>query len=158
MLKEELVMHKLKLISMLIMTFTFVLGTLSASVYAAGNNHKIAIHLDENDKSRMNLVLNNAQNVNAYYLSKGDTVEIEVVTYGPGLHMLRADTSPVKARIAAMSLEMENLTFAGCQNTQAKMEKKAGKKISLVSEAKMVPSGVVRLIELQENGWAYIRP
>ena len=122
-------MHKLKLISLLIMTFTFVLGTLSAYVYAAGNNHKIAIHLDENDKSRMNLVLNNAQNVNAYYLSKGDTVEIEVVTYGPGLHMLRADTSPVKARNGAMSLEMGNLTFAGCQNTQAKMSKRTGKNI-----------------------------
>jgi intracellular sulfur oxidation DsrE/DsrF family protein len=158
MMKEELIMYKLKLISLLIIVFTFVLGTLSASVYAAGNKHKIAIHLDENDKGRMNLVLNNAQNVNAYYQSKGDTVEIEVVTYGPGLHMLRTDTSPVKARIAAMSLQMENLTFAGCQNTQDKMTKKAGKKITLVSEAKMVPSGVVRLIELQESGWAYIRP
>mgnify|MGYP006171662241 CR=1 FL=1 len=151
-------MYKFKLILLLIMVFTFVLGTLSASAYAAGNKHKIAIHLDENDKGRMNLVLNNAQNVNAYYQSKGDTVEIEVVTYGPGLHMLRTDTSPVKARIAAMSLQMENLTFAGCQITQAKMTKKAGKKITLVSEAKMVPSGVVRLIELQESGWAYIRP
>jgi hypothetical protein len=74
-------MHKLKLISLLIMVFTFVLGTLSASVYAAGFKHKIAIHLDENDKGRMSLVLNNAQNVSAYYQSKGDTVEIEVVTY-----------------------------------------------------------------------------
>ena len=151
-------MIKLKLTLLVIIVFSFFLGLQTVTVYAAGYNHKVAIHLDENDKARMNLVLNNVKNVNKYYQSKGDTVDIEVVIYGPGLHMLRADTSPVKARIAAMSLELESLTFAACENTQTNMAKKAGKKISLVSEAKMVPSGVVRLIELQENGWAYIRP
>ena len=140
------------------MLFALVLGVLSAPVYADGQNHKVAIHVDENDKGRMNLVLNNAQNVNKYYQSKGDTVDIEIVTYGPGLHMLRADTSPVKARIAAMSLELDNITFSACGNTHAKMTKKSGKKVTLISEAKMVPSGVIRLIELQENGWSYIRP
>ena len=140
------------------MVFALVLGVLSAPVYADGQNHKVAIHVDENDKGRMNLVLNNAQNVNKYYESKGDTVDIEIVTYGPGLHMLRADTSPVKARIAAMSLELDNITFSACGNTHAKMTKKSGKKVTLISEAKMVPSGVIRLIELQENGWSYIRP
>ena len=72
--------------------------------------------------------------------------------------MLREDTSPVKARIAAMALEMGNISFAACGNTKAKMAKKAGKKIKLIAEAKIVPSGVVRLMELQEQGWSYIRP
>jgi hypothetical protein len=38
------------------------------------------------------------------------------------------------------------------------MAKKEGKEIELMSEARMVPSGVVRLIELQEDGYAYVRP
>jgi intracellular sulfur oxidation DsrE/DsrF family protein len=38
------------------------------------------------------------------------------------------------------------------------MEKKEGKELVLVSEAKQVPSGVVRLMELQEQGYSYIRP
>jgi intracellular sulfur oxidation DsrE/DsrF family protein len=133
-------------------------SVLSPSAFAAGDVHKVDIHVDENDKSRMNMALNNAQNVNKYYQEKGDTVEIELVVYGPGLHMLREDTSPVKQRIAAMSLEMGNISFAACGNTKAKMTKKAGKEIKLISEAKIVPSGVVRLIELQENGWSYVRP
>ena len=110
------------------MKFVLALGVISTPVYAAGQNHKVAIHVDENDKCRMNLVLNNAQNVNNYYQSKGDTVDIEIVTYGPGLHMLRADTSPVKARIAAMSLELDNIKFAACGNTHAKMTKNQVKK------------------------------
>jgi len=118
--------------------------------------HKVAIHVDDNDKKRMNMALNNAANVDKYYKSKGQKVEIEIVAYGPGLHMLREDTSPVKQRIAAMGLAMNNLSFAACGNTHKKMSAKGP--VKLVSEAKMVPSGVIRLIELQEKGWAYVRP
>ncbi len=136
----------------------FALAVFAPPAYAAGKVHKVAIHVDENDKARMNMALNNAENINNYYQSQGDSVEIEVVTYGPGLHMLRADTSPVKTRIAALSLELPNISFAACGNTKAKMSEQAGKEITLISEAKNVPSGVVRLIELQEQGWAYVRP
>ena len=37
----------------------------------------------------MNLALNNATNVAQYYKGLGEKVSIEIVTYGPGLHMLR---------------------------------------------------------------------
>ena len=57
-----------------------------------------------------------------------------------------------------MSLEMENLSFAACGNTLRNMSKKAGHDVVLMSEAVVVPSGVVRLIELQEQDFAYIRP
>ena len=81
--------------------------------------HKVAIQVNQNDKAVMDLALNNAKNVIDYYKEKGETVAIEIVTYGPGLHMLRADTSPVKDRIAPMSLENPNLKFIACGNTQA---------------------------------------
>ena len=38
------------------------------------------------------------------------------------------------------------------------MEKKEGHPIPIVPEAKVVTAGVVRLTELQEQGWTYIRP
>jgi len=106
----------------------------------------------------MNMALNNVANVKKYYASKGEKVIIEVVAYGPGLHMFRADTSPVKARIEKMSLQFDGLQFSACGNTHRKMSAKAGKKIALIPESKMVPSGVVRLITLQEKGYAYVRP
>lgn len=120
--------------------------------------HKIAIHVDQRDPKVMNMALNNVVNLQKYYAAKGEKVVLEVVAYGPGLHMFRADTSPVKARIEKMGLEFDNLQFSACGNTHRKMSAKAGKKIKLMSEAKMVPSGVVRLIELQEKGYSYIRP
>jgi intracellular sulfur oxidation DsrE/DsrF family protein len=72
--------------------------------------------------------------------------------------MLRADTSPVKDRIEAMSLEHDNLTFSACGNAHRAMSKKAGEEVVLMPEAQMVPAGVVRLMELDEAGWTYIRP
>lgn len=129
-----------------------------STAVAAEPLHRIAVHIDENDPQRMNMALNNVQNMKSFYESAGEQVKIEVVAYGPGLHMLRADTSPVKDRISAMSLEIEGLTFSACANTLKGMAKNEGKDIELLSESRTVPSGVVRLVELQEDGYAYVRP
>lgn len=120
--------------------------------------HKVAIQVSQNDKAQMDLALNNARNVLEYFKDKGETVQIEIVTYGPGLHMLRSDTSPVKERIAPMALENPNLKFIACANTQANQSKAEGKQVTLISEATVMPSGVIRLMELQAQGYAYIRP
>jgi hypothetical protein len=120
--------------------------------------HKIAIQVAENNPALMGLALNNAANVVAHYRKTGAKVAIEIVTFGPGLHMLRADTSPVKQRIAAMSLQHPEISFQACANTRANMTKQEGKDVPLISEAKITPSGVVRLAELQRQGYAYIRP
>ena len=125
---------------------------------AAVSAHRVAIQVNDSDPKVMNLALNNAKNVIDYYKSKRQAVIVEVVTYGPGLHMLRIDTSPVKQRVAEMSLAMPEISFAACANTQANMAKQEGKDVTFVSEARVVPSGVVRLIELQGEGYAYIRP
>lgn len=120
--------------------------------------HKVAIQVNQNDKAVMDLALNNVANILEYYKAKGEPVAVEVVAYGPGLHMLRDDTSPVKARVAAMSLQHSTLRFTACANTQSNMSKAESKSVPIVSEAKLSPSGVVRLMELQREGYAYIRP
>lgn len=130
----------------------------STPSFAGDKVHRIAIHVDQNDPRVMNLALNNVTNLNKYYAQKGEKIIIEVVAYGPGLHMFRADTSPVKARIEKMGLQFDNLAFSACGNTRRKMSEKAGKKVTIMPEAKMVPSGVVQLLELQEKGYAYLRP
>jgi uncharacterized protein len=133
---------------------------LAASGQAADKPHRIAVQVDQNDPALMNLVLNNVANMLSYYQGKGEKVEVEVVAYGPGLHMLRADTSPVKDRLKRMMSggSPSSLKFSACHNTMAGMEKREGHPIPIVAEASVVPSGVVRLNELQEQGWSYIRP
>ena len=133
----------------------------ATSAFAAdAKPHRVAIQVNQNDPQVMNLALNNATNVLEYYRAKNEDVEIDIVTYGPGLHMLRADTSPVQDRLKRLK-ELAfpgKVEFSACNNTKQGMEKAEGKAISIVSDATLVPSGVVRLMELQEQGWSYLRP
>lgn len=143
-------------IQIIIAAFIAVLTGFGA--FAAEKIHRVAFHVDQNDPKVMNMTLNNVQNVKKYYDAKGEKVVIEVVAYGPGLMMYSEAKSPVKQRIAAMALEMSDLKFSACGNTHRKMSEKAGKTLELISEAEMVPSGVVQLIALQEEGYSYVRP
>jgi len=119
---------------------------------------KVAIQVDEADPKVMNIALNNAANIIKYYEEKGEKISVEIVTYGPGLNMLRSDTSPVKARIEEMAMTDQPIHFRACANTIAGMTKKQGKAPPLVEEAEVVPSGAVYLMELQGQGYAYLRP
>jgi intracellular sulfur oxidation DsrE/DsrF family protein len=120
--------------------------------------HRLVLQVNTNEPAMMNLALNNATNVEQYYKTRGEKVEIEVVTFGPGLHMLRDDTSPVKDRIKAIAEKMPSISFKACGNTQENMGKAEDKKIPLIPQATLVKSGVVRVMELQEQGWTYVRP
>ncbi len=126
-----------------------------------GKDHRIVVQVDQGDPELMNLVLNNVQNMLEYYNGKGETAKIEVIAYGPGLNMLREDKSPVLDRLVRMSKDgsfPQNVQFSACHHTMMGMEKKEGHPIQIMSMAKVVPSGVVRITELQEEGWTYLRP
>lgn len=130
----------------------------SKPIAADKKQHRLILQVNTNDPAMMNLALNNATNVAQYYKDLGEKVEIEVVTFGPGLHMLRDDSSPVKARIKAITASTPAISFKACGNTQENMSKAENREVALVPEASLVKSGVVRVIELQERGWTYVRP
>jgi intracellular sulfur oxidation DsrE/DsrF family protein len=124
----------------------------------AADPHKLALQISDNDADKMNAVLNVAANVSHYYAGTGEEVEIEIVAFNAGLHMLRDDTSPVKPRLKSFAEGMPNVSFRACQNTLEAMAKREGKVPPIVVQATMVPAGVVTLIELGEKGWTIVRP
>jgi len=132
----------------------------STSPAADGKLHRIAIQVDQNDPQVMNLALNNATNVIEHYRARNEDVEVDIVTYGPGLHMLRADTSPVQDRVKRLKgmVFPGKIQFSACNHTKEGMEKAEGHAISILADATVVPSGVVHLNELQEQGWSYVKP
>jgi len=143
----------------LVVTACVVAAFLAVSSAAAqGKGHRLVLQVNSDELSVMNLALNNAANVEQYYKERGEKVEIEIVAFGPGLHMLRDDTSPVKGRIKAMADKSPSISFKACGNTQENMSKFENKQIPLVPQASVVKSGVVRVMELQEQGWAYVKP
>ncbi len=146
----------------------FVLGTTLFAGFSAtpaqakpgdGYDRHVVIQVSDNNKVKMNVALNNAVNLTKYFKSKGKTVQVEIVTFGPGLTMLRADKSPVKARLETYTMENQNVTFAACHNTMLKVAKKEGKLPPIIKsdQIRVVPAGVVEIMTRQEEGWDYIK-
>lgn len=119
---------------------------------------RIVMHVNFAEGERLNYVLNNVENIFDYYRSKARKTEIRVVCHGPGLHMLRVDSSPVKERLESLANSIDAPSFYACTNTMDRMEKAEGRRPEIVEQAILVPAGLPEVIELQRLGWSYVKP
>ncbi len=126
---------------------------LSGNALAAGAAHKVVIQVSTDDPRTQKIALNNAANLQKHYGI--DNVDIEIVAYGPGLKMLTKNSGSAD-RVEGLALS--DITFSACGNTMAKVAKKSGKMPILLEGVQQVPAGVARIMELQEQGYAYVRP
>lgn len=128
-----------------------LLGALAQPVVAqADEKAKMVIQVSDNDSGKWNLALNNASNIQKD-LGK-DNVELEIVAFGPGIGMLKAD-SEVGNRVAE-AVE-SGVKVMACQNT---MRKQNLKKDDMLSSVGYVPSGVVEILKKQQQSFTYLRP
>lgn len=111
---------------------------------------KLVIQVSDADTGKWNLALNNAKNVQQAY--GADKVAIEIVTYGPGIGMLKLD-SVVANRIDES--KKAGIEIVACQNTMKNMKLTAD---DMLPNTSYVPSGVVELMKKQKEGSEYIRP
>ncbi len=116
-------------------------------------NPKYVIQVSTDDARTQKIVLNNAANLQKYY--GADKVDIEIVAYGPGLGILMPNSKSA-SRVEKMA--MTDITFSACQNTMNGFKKKKGHFPKLTDGVGKTPSGVVRIGELQQQGYSYIRP
>lgn len=115
----------------------------------AGGKEGVVIQVSDNDPKLWNLALNVAQNVQA---ARGkDKVDIEVVAFGPGLGMLKFD-SPVGNRLKQANAD--GIGFRACANT---MQKTKVSEKDLYDGVKMVPAGVIHIMDRQAQGWRYVK-
>ena len=111
---------------------------------------KVIFQVSDADPAKWSLALNNARNVQTE-LGK-ENVQIEIVAYGPGLGMLKAE-SKVEAGLA-QALD-NNVGLFACENT---MHNTKTTRADMYSGISYVTAGVTHLMKRQREGWAYIRP
>src|SRR5436309_3386277 len=136
-------MRAIRRAAMRILRLIALLALFFALPAFADGSHRLALQISDNDADKMNAVLNVAANVSKYYSDKGEEVEIQIVAFNAGLHMLREDTSPVKPRLASFAKSMTNVSFKACQNTIDSMAKREGKAVPIIGNAEQVDGGVV---------------
>jgi len=156
--RERIMFKKSRLAAVLGALSLFSLLVTAQGFAQQSTEHRLVLQVDTADAETMNLALNNAMNAKRFYDAEGQAVVIEIVTYGPGITMLRSDTSPVKDRIKEAKTSIPNLALSMCGNTKAGVEKREGRAITPLDGVKVVPAGIVRIMELQEQGYSYARP
>jgi len=143
---------------LLTLFFTLLICLVSTSGYAANDDKpfaekKIVLQISDPNPFKQTLVLNVANNLVKHY--GPDKVDIEIVAFGPGLRLLLEGNSN-ESRMN--SLSKNGVRFAACENTIAGFTKKLGYKPELVSQAIPVSAGVVRILELTDQGYSLVKP
>jgi len=125
-------------------------GVSPAAAQSPAPQNRVVMQVSDNDPGKWNLALNNAKNLQADLGAKN--VDIEIVAYGPGIGMLKAD-SVVGNRIGeALS---SGVRIEACENT---MRGQKLDKADMLAGIGYVPAGVVEIMQKQQQGWAYLRP
>ena len=121
-----------------------------ARAAAPADHHKVVFQVSDGDPAKWNLALNNARNVQVELGM--DNVDVEIVAYGPGLAMLKAD-SKVSPRLA--SAMAQGVTLLACENT---MHNTHVERSQIQGGVKFVDAGVVHIMKREREGWSYVRP
>jgi intracellular sulfur oxidation DsrE/DsrF family protein len=112
--------------------------------------HRLILQVSDNDPAKWKLALNNAHNVQED-LGK-ENVQIEIVAYGPGLGMLKAESAVADGLAGAMD---NSVRLLACENTMTNTKVTKG---DMYGGIAYVKAGVTHIMKRQREGWAYIRP
>jgi len=116
-------------------------------------DHHLVLQLSDDDAKKRSLVISVAYNLLKFY--GPDRIAIEVVTFGPGIALLRAD-SPNRKLVD--SLVAQGVIFDVCMNTVETVERETGHHLPLNPNAKPVEAGVAQILALTEKGYTLVRP
>lgn len=115
--------------------------------------HFIALQISDSDPKKQRLVLSVASNLQKAYGQ--DKIAIEVVAFGPGIDLLRAES---ENRSLVDSLITQGVRFDVCGNTLDTIERETGQRPKTNPHAIEVQVGVGQLLTLSEGGYTVIRP
>lgn len=120
------------------------------------NKHKIVYHLNDPGVDKAKAVLGNIRN-HIKGVGGWENIEaLELVVHGAALKTFLKKEMDPEVKRALETLQTEGMAFGACGNTIR------GLKITLADVAEgakeLSQGGVVRVMELQEQGYAYVKP
>ena len=142
-------MKKMHTIAGILLSSALMFGAMAAPALAAEKS-KMVIQVSDNDAAKWNLALNNAKNIQKD-VGKAN-VELEIVAFGPGIGMLKAE-SEVGNRVTE-AVE-SGIKVVACENS---MRNQKLTRDDMLTSVGYVPAGVVEIMRKQQQGYAYLRP
>jgi intracellular sulfur oxidation DsrE/DsrF family protein len=112
--------------------------------------HRAVFELTSDNEEHWQSLLNNIENLQKAF--GRENTEIEVVTHGKGLGLVRKTNIALKDRIEGIA--RTGVQFAACENT---MRRQKLTKEDLLPQAVTVDSGVAEVVRKQGAAWSYIK-
>ena len=125
---------------------------LSRAAETVQNLHRVVMHLNSGDEKVQRGALNNIRNL--YQEVGREHVRVELVVHGAGLMLLTKKDSTLASELAQLKAAYD-VEFTACSNT---MKAQGLTRADLIDQVDRTTPAMVRLIELQEQGWIYIKP
>jgi|HubBroStandDraft_1064217.scaffolds.fasta_scaffold86684_2 intracellular sulfur oxidation DsrE/DsrF family protein len=135
-----------------------ILLALASTVQAQDARHRLLIHVNSADQDVMVEALHNAANAIDTIRKQGGSVAVEIVANGHGTAMFIEGLSPVKDEVQRIHAAYPAVVMSACAISLAHTETAMQRKLTVMGEARVVPSGAVRIMELEEQHWAYLKP
>lgn len=132
---------------------TLVVLSLALASMGALAQDKAAYHINDTDAQALG-ALRNAKN----HLDTDPAAQITFVTHAAGVDFLMQDAKDRNGNpyeIAVQELIKRGVKFEVCEIT---LKNRNLKREQFIAEASYTPSGVVRLVKLQGQGYAYLKP
>jgi intracellular sulfur oxidation DsrE/DsrF family protein len=129
---------------------TSVAAVEQADAQAVAGRNRIVVQVSDADPAKWNLALNNARNLQTDLGAAN--VDIEIVAYGPGIGMLKAESLVANRIDEALGAGVK---VVACENT---MRNGKLSKDDMLHGIGYVGAGVVEIMQRQQQGWAYLRP
>ena len=146
-------------VTMNAMLVTLLVGVLSASVAGLSGAaempqgpHRVVMHLNSADEKVQRGALNNIRNL--YQEVGREHLLVELVVHGAGLTLLTKKDSTLMTELAQLKTAYD-VEFTACSNT---MKAQGLTRADLIDQVDRTVPAMVRLMELQEQGWVYIKP
>lgn len=120
------------------------------------SNERVVLHVSSSRREALQTALDDVEEVLRASARRGRRIEIEIVANSSGLDLLRVDTSPFPARIAALRAQYTNLTLVACNQTMDRLREK-GVTVHLLPDVQSARTALDQIVKRLQSGWAYVR-
>lgn len=117
---------------------------------------RVMLHVSSNQPRRLEILLNETENLLKNSLARQQAVEVEILTNGKGLSLVRNNNSPHARRLQALQDKYRNLVVSACNETLTRLRRE-GVSVELLPQTRIVSSALNEALSRQREGWTYIR-
>ena len=140
------------LVTLLVSLLSVSVAGLSGAAETSQNPHRVVMHLNSGEEKVQRGALNNIRNL--YQEVGREHLLVELVVHGAGLTLLTKKDSTLATELAQLKTAYD-VEFTACSNT---MKAQGLTRADLLDPVDRTVPAMVRLMELQEQGWVYIKP